>query len=241
MVNVNPLYTVDELVHQLNDSGSETLIVLANFALTVETARPQIPSLKNVIVTYAGDFLSWFNAWKTHLALKYYYKKIPDWNMPDALMLKDVIDKGSKRAFSKVVIHNHDIAFLQYTGGTTGVSKGAVLTHRNIIANLQQADVWFKDLLIPGKEIIITALPLYHIFSLTANCMLFMRVGGLNVLISNPRDIPHMIKEMSKFKFTAFTGVNTLFNGLIKNPAFARLNFGHLHLSLGGGMAVQKW
>ncbi len=240
VVNVNPLYTVEELAHQMKDSGSETLVVLANFALTAEKAAQQVKTLKNIIVTYIGDFLSTPRAWIMHLVLKYYLKKIPDWNLPNAIMLKDALRKGRASTFRPVKIQNNDIAFLQYTGGTTGVSKGAVLTHRNLIANLQQADAWFRDLLVPGKEIIITPLPLYHIFSLTANCMMFTRLGGLNVLITNPRDIPAMIKELRKFKFTAITGVNTLFNGLLKNPDFASLDFSALKLTLGGGMAVQQ-
>jgi long-chain acyl-CoA synthetase len=240
VVNVNPLYTADELTHQLNDSGSATLIVLANFCKTVEQASPRIPGLKNIIITYVGDFLSTPRAWLMHFILKYHYKKIPDWNLPGAVFLKDVLKKGHARAFVPVEIQNQDTAFLQYTGGTTGVSKGAVLSHRNLIANLQQATVWTQNLLIPGKEIILTALPLYHIFSLTANCMLFIRLGGLNVLIANPRDIPGMIKEMRKFKFTCITGVNTLFNGMLKDPNFASLDFSDLRLTLGGGMAVQQ-
>lgn len=240
VVNVNPLYTTDELTHQLNDAGCETLIVLANFASTVEQAAKRIPHLKNIVITYIGDYLSKPRALIMHWVLKYYYKKIPSWNLPQAVFFKDVIKLGAAKPYLKVNLHNTDIAFLQYTGGTTGVSKGAVLTHRNIIANLQQADAWFKDLLEPGKEIIITALPLYHIFSLTANCMLFTRIGSLNVLIANPRDIPGLVKEMRKFKFTAFTGVNTLFNGLLKDAGFAKLDFSSLKLSLGGGMAVQQ-
>ena len=240
VVNVNPLYTADELAHQLADSGSETLVVLANFAKTVESAAQNIPNLKNVIITHVGDYLSWPRAAVMHLMLKYYYKKIPDWNIPGNIMLKEAMSQGRKHPLVRVKFDNHDLAFLQYTGGTTGISKGAMLSHRNIISNLQQAAVWFKDLLMPGKEIIITALPLYHIFSLTANCMLFTRMGGLNVLIANPRDIPGMIKIMSKFRLTAITGVNTLFNGLLKDPAFAKLDFSALHLTLGGGMAVQQ-
>jgi long-chain acyl-CoA synthetase len=240
VVNVNPLYTAEELTHQINDSGSVTLVVLANFAKTVEVALQNMPNLKNIIITFIGDYLSAPRALIMHLMLKYYFKKIPAWNIPHAVMLKSAMRQGAERSLEPVEIHNTDIAFLQYTGGTTGISKGAALTHRNIISNLLQAGVWFKDLLIPGKEVIITALPLYHIFSLTANCMLFTHVGGLNVLIANPRDIPGLIKEMSRFKFTAFTGVNTLFNGLLKDPTFAALDFSHLHLTLGGGMAVQQ-
>lgn len=240
VVNVNPLYTVDELSHQLDDAGAQTLVVLANFALTAEKTAQRLPNLKNIIITYIGDFLSLPRAWVMHFVLKYYYKKIPDWNIPKAVMLKDALKQGARSEFKPVKVINSDIAFLQYTGGTTGISKGAILTHRNIISNLQQADVWFKDLLKEGKEIILTALPLYHIFCLTANCMLYTRIGGLNVLIANPRDIPGMVKQMRKFKFTTITGVNTLFNGLLKNPDFAKLDFSDLTLTLGGGMAVQQ-
>lgn len=240
VVNVNPLYTVDELTHQLKDSGSETIVVLANFALTAQKTAENLPQLKNIIITHIGDMLSRPRAAVMHWVLKYYYKKIPNWNLPQAVMLKDALKQGRKHAFIQPEIKNDDIAFLQYTGGTTGISKGAVLTHRNIIANLQQADAWFKDLLRPGEEIIITALPLYHIFSLTANCMLFTRIGSLNVLIANPRDVRGMVKEMRKFKFTTVTGVNTLFNGLLKDPHFAQLDFSRLSLTLGGGMAVQQ-
>lgn len=240
VVNVNPLYTAEELTHQLNDAGSETLIVLANFAFTVSNAMKNTPKLKNVIITYIGDLLWSPRAFVIHCVLKYYYKKIPSWDIPNAIMFKDMLRVAQQLQFQPVEINNRDTAFLQYTGGTTGVAKGAVLTHRNIIANLKQADAWFSDLLAPGKEIVITALPLYHIFSLTANCMLFTHIGGLNVLIANARDIPGMIKDMRKFKFTAITGVNTLFNGLLKNPGFAKLDFSALSLTLGGGMAVQE-
>lgn len=240
VVNVNPLYTADELSYQLNNAGASGIIVLENFAATLQKALPNLPELNHVIVTRIGDKLSPLKAWMMHLVLKYFYKKIPDWQIPNSISFKQTIQEGKQLTFTEVPLHNQDIAFLQYTGGTTGVSKGAVLTHRNIIANMQQADAWFQGLVQPGKEIIITALPLYHIFSLTANCMYFSKIGGLNVLITNPRDIPAMIKDMKKFKFTAMTGVNTLFNGLIKNPTFSSLDFSQLRLTLGGGMAVQK-
>lgn len=240
VVNVNPLYTATELTHQLKDSGCETLVVLANFAVTAQEAAKNITSLKNIIITYIGDMLPWPRATLMHLILKYYYKKIPAWNLPQAVMFKNAMKQGRARTLVKLEIQNHDIAFLQYTGGTTGVSKGAVLTHRNLIANLQQTDAWVQDVLRPGREIAITALPLYHIFSLTVNCMLVTRYGGLNVLIVNPRDIPSLVKTMSQFKFSVFMGVNTLFNGLLKNPSFASLDFSALHVSLGGGMAVQQ-
>lgn len=240
VVNVNPLYTADELTYQLNDSGAGTIIAVANFAATVQKALPRLPAIKHVILTHMGDLLKPLKGWLVDFALKYVYKKIPEWNIPHALSFKQVLTKGKNLAFEPVALTNQDIAFLQYTGGTTGVSKGAVLTHRNLIANIEQADAWFKQLLADQKEIVITALPLYHIFSLTANCLFFTKIGGLNVLITNPRDIPGMIKEMKKFRFTAITGVNTLFNALVKNPAFAKLDFSRLHLALGGGMAVQR-
>ncbi len=240
VVNVNPLYTPDELAHQINDAGAEVILVMTNFANVVERALPRMPLLKHIITTNLGDMFSPFKAWTINLALKYFYKKIPAWQLPKPISFKQVLAKGRKLAFIPVPQTNQDVAFLQYTGGTTGRSKGAMLTHRNIIANIQQANAWFKDFLQGRDEIIITALPLYHIFSLTANCLFFSKIGGLNVLITNPRDIPTMIKEMKKFKFTAITAVNTLFNALMKDPRFTQLDFSRLHLALGGGMAVQE-
>ncbi len=240
IVNVNPLYTADELAYQINNAGATTIISLANFAQTVQRALPRMPTLKHVIITHLGDMLPPIKAWVMHLVLKYVYKKIPAWHIPHAISFKLALKKGNEKPFTPVEISPQDIAFLQYTGGTTGVSKGAILTHRNIIANIQQASAWFKDLVVEGKEVLITALPLYHIFSLTANCLFFSKLGGLNVLITNPRDLSSIIKEMKRFKFTTITGVNTLFNGLLKHPQFAKLDFSQLRLSLGGGMAVQR-
>lgn len=239
-VNVNPLYTPDELTHQINDSGAETLLVISNFAATVQKALPNMPTLKRIIITDIGDLLPPLKAWIIHFVLKYIRKKIPDYTIPHAINFKEALAKGRHLKLTPVPLSNHDIALLQYTGGTTGVSKGAILTHRNLIANIQQADAWFKTLLVAKQEIIITALPLYHIFSLTANCLYFTKLGGLNVLITNPRDIPGMVKELKKFQFTAITGVNTLFNALLKDPHFAKLDFSKLHLALGGGMATQE-
>lgn len=239
VVNVNPLYTVDELTYQLNNAGAETIITLANFAATLQKALPKIPGLKNIIVTHLGDLFPLLKAWAIHLTLKYIYKKIPNWHIPQAIPFKETL-KTSSDKFIQVPLFPQDIAFLQYTGGTTGVSKGAILTHHNIVSNLQQADAWCSQVLVNGKEIVLTALPLYHIFSLLANCLFFTKLGGLNILITNPRDIPSIIKELKKFKFTVITGVNTLFKGLLKDPHFAAIDFTHLHLTLGGGMAVQK-
>ncbi|TAK75092.1 MAG: long-chain-fatty-acid--CoA ligase [Gammaproteobacteria bacterium] len=240
VINVNPLYTADELTFQLNNAGATAIVALENFASTVEKTAPQVASLKHIIITRIGDALPRAKAWMMQFALKYLQRRIPKWTIPQAISFKDMLAQGKQLSFVRVPLINTDIAFLQYTGGTTGVPKGAILTHRNIISNLMQAEAWFKSILEFGQEIIITALPLYHIFSLTANGLFFTKIGGLNVLIANPRDIPHMIKEMKQFKFTAITGVNTLFNGLLKNPDFKTVDFSHLRLALGGGMAVQK-
>lgn len=238
VVNVNPLYTARELQGQLKDSEAETIIVLSNFAHVVEEALPGT-AVKNVIVTQFGDLLAFPKGLVIDLILRL-KKKIPAWNITSAISFRHAMNKGKTFSFVPVEVKPEDIAFLQYTGGTTGVPKGAMLTHRNLIANILQAEAWFKNLIKLGHEIIITALPLYHVFSLMANGLFIFSTGGLNVLITNPRDIPLMIKEMSKFKFTAITGVNTLFNALLKCPKFHKLDFSALHLSLGGGAAVQQ-
>ncbi len=240
VVNVNPLYTPDELTHQLIDCGATTIVVMANFADTVEKSLPRLPLLKNIIITKLGDLLQPFKGWLINFFLQYVHHKIPKHHIPRTILFKQTLSMGRTLTFTPIPIHNEDIAFLQYTGGTTGISKGAVLTHRNIVANIEQAYAWFKSLLVGEREIIITALPLYHIFSLMGNCLFFVKMGGLNVLITNPRDIPSILHEMKKFKFTAITGVNTLFNALLKHPSFAKLNFNYLRLALGGGTAVQQ-
>jgi long-chain acyl-CoA synthetase len=239
VVNVNPLYTPREVIHQLDDAGVETIIVLSNFAHTVAESLEETP-LKHIIVTDIGDLFPWPKSTIVNFVIKKIKRMIRPWNIPTAIKFSNAMSAGKKLQFQPVTLEHQDIAFLQYTGGTTGVSKAAILTHQNIIANMQQAEAWFKPLFNPGKEIMITALPLYHIFSLMANCLFLMKVGGLSILITNARDLNGMIKEMSKFKFTVITGVNTLFNGLIKNPNFAKLDFSHLKLTLGGGMAVQS-
>jgi long-chain acyl-CoA synthetase len=239
VVNVNPLYTPTELIHQLSDANAETIIVLENFAHTVEKSLSQTP-LKNIIVTKIGDLFPWPKSFLINFAVKYVKHMIPAWNIPHAIQFCTALGKGKKMEFRRTELGHDDVAFLQYTGGTTGVSKGAMLTHKNLIANIEQAEAWFNPIFHDGQEIIITALPLYHIFSLMANCLFLMKVGGLNVLITNARDIEDMVTQMSKFKFTVFTGVNTLFLALLKSARFKKLDFSHMILSLGGGMAVQS-
>ena len=239
IVNVNPLYTARELEHQLNDSGAEVLIVVENFAHTYEEIAAKT-KVRKVIVTSIGELLG-FKGLIVDLVLRKVKKMIPAWNVPGSLRLSDALAEGRKLKLKPVPLGHEDIAFLQYTGGTTGVSKGAILLHRNIVANLLQARAWILPFLgHDSVEVILTPLPLYHIFSLTANCLTFMTLGAENVLIPNPRDIPGFVKEMRKHKFTVMTGVNTLFNALVNNPEFAKLDFSTFRVTLGGGMAVQE-
>lgn len=243
VVNVNPLYTDRELAHQLSDSGTETIVILKNFASTLQQALPQTP-IKNVIVTELGDMLPFPKGLVVNFVLKHVRKMVPAYSLPSpATTFKSALAKGksTSQSFRPPEITPEDIAFLQYTGGTTGVAKGAVLTHRNIVANITQATTWIRSLVKEGEEIIITALPLYHIFSLTANCLTFGYFGGNNVLIPNPRDLKAFIGMIKDLGFTAFTGVNTLFNGLLNQPEFCRdVDFSRLKVTLGGGMAVQE-
>ena len=241
VVNCNPLYTARELEHQLKDSGAEFVVVVENFAHTLEAARGHLPALKHIVVTTLGDMLSPLKGLALNLIVRHVKKMVPAWSLPGHLRFKDIM-KGSRAAdFRPVTLTHDDIAFLQYTGGTTGVAKGAVLTHGNMVANLCQAYSWVKPYAkSDGTDFVVTALPLYHIFALTANCLTFIRLGATNLLILNPRDIPAFIKELRKYPFTAFTGVNTLFNALLNNPAFTSVSFKNLTLTLGGGMAVQR-
>jgi len=239
VVNVNPMYTPRELKHQLADSGATTILVLDNFGHTVQQALAG-SAITQVITTGLGDMLGFPKGAIVNFALKYLKKMVPDYDIPGAIRFNDALTLGQRHSLPDIVITHDDIAFLQYTGGTTGVAKGAMLTHRNLVANMQQASAWVSQLVRAGQEIIITALPLYHIFSLTANGLVFMKVGALNYLITNPRDMPGFVKELSKIPFTAITGVNTLFNGLLNTPGFDKVDFSHLRLTLGGGMAVQR-
>jgi len=238
VVNTNPLYTPRELEHQLTDSGAEMLVVVENFAHTAQEVVGKT-AVKQVIVTSIGEMLG-LKGLLVDFVLRRVKKLIPPWSLPGAMRLSDALDEGSRRKLDHVPIGHGDIAFLQYTGGTTGVAKGAMLLHRNIIANLLQAGAWVKPFLGEERHVILTPLPLYHIFSLTANCLIFMTLGAENVLITNPRDIPGFVKEMRKHRFTALTGVNTLFNALLNNAEFGKLDFSTLRMTLGGGMAVQR-
>ena len=239
VVNVNPMYTARELKHQLIDSGASALLVVDNFGHTVQEVVADTP-LKQVITTGLGDLLGFPKGALINFVLKYVKKLVPDYDIPGAVRFKDTLTLGRMQSLPEIDIDSEDIAFLQYTGGTTGVAKGAMLTHRNLVANMQQSGVWVGTGLDYGKEVIITALPLYHIFALTANGLVFVKLGGLNHLISNPRDMPGFVKELQKTRFTAITGVNTLFNGLLNTPGFDQVDFSNLKMTLGGGMAVQR-
>jgi long-chain acyl-CoA synthetase len=238
VVNCNPLYTERELEHQLKDSGAEAIVIVENFAKVLENVVTRTP-VKHVIVTQLGDMLDFPKRMIVNIVVKHVKKMVPAWHIADAIELRDALIEGGRFPLKPVEVGHEDIAFLQYTGGTTGVSKGAMLTHRNIIANLQQAHAWIKDA-VTDSEIIVTALPLYHIFALTANCLTFFKIGATNLLITNPRDIPGFVKEIGKYPFTTITGVNTLFNAMINNPDFASIDLSKLRLTLGGGMAVQR-
>ncbi|TQM10659.1 long-chain acyl-CoA synthetase [Pseudoxanthomonas sp. 3HH-4] len=239
VVNVNPMYTPRELKHQLVDSGASVLLVVDNFGKTAQEALTGT-QVKQVITTALGDLVGFPKGAIVNFVLKYVKKMVPDYDIPGTVRFKDTLTLGQLHTLPEVDIDSGDIAFLQYTGGTTGVAKGAMLTHRNLVANMQQAGVWVGTGLDYGNEVIITALPLYHIFALTANCLVFMKLGGLNHLITNPRDMPGFVKELKANRFTAITGVNTLFNGLLNTPGFDEVDFSNLKMTLGGGMAVQR-
>ncbi|MBK5104866.1 MAG: long-chain-fatty-acid--CoA ligase [Burkholderiales bacterium] len=242
VVNVNPLYTPRELEHQLLDSGAKAIVILENFAHTLEQviAKTQV---KHVVVAAMGDLLGGVKGALVNFAVRNVKKMVPAFEFDNAVRFNEVLRAASQMTLARVEIKPEDIAFLQYTGGTTGVSKGAMLLNRNITANLTQVDAWLDPFLTEYDRkhyIIITALPLYHIFSLTVNCLMMLKIGGKNVLIVNPRDIAGFVKELAKHKYTTITGVNTLFNGLMHHPDFEKLDFSALRISNGGGMAVQK-
>jgi long-chain acyl-CoA synthetase len=239
VVNVNPLYTARELKHQLVDSGADTIVILENFAHVLEKVIGDT-AVERVIVTGLGDLLGMPKSLIVNFVVRRIKKLVPAFDLPGHLRLGDVLSSGAGKTLSKVQIDGESLAFLQYTGGTTGPSKGAMLTHGNVYANVMQMSALTDPYTTPGEEIVITALPLYHIYALVVNCMCFVRIGGLNVLIPNPRDLPGFVKELGKWEFTAFFGVNTLYNALIHDADFLKLDFSHIKLAGGGGMAVQS-
>jgi long-chain acyl-CoA synthetase len=238
VVNCNPLYTPRELEHQLKDSGATAIVIVENFANTLQQVIGNT-AIKHVIVTPLGERLGALKGRLVNFVVRHIKRMVPAWHLPGSLGFKAALNAGRKHGTREVALGHDDLAFLQYTGGTTGVSKGAMLTHGNISANVMQAYSWIKPVVKEGQEFIITALPLYHIFALTANCLTFLMIGARNLLIANPRDIPNFIKEWSKYPVSVVTGVNTLFNALLNHPDFAKLDFSTMNVTLGGGMAVQ--
>ena len=239
VVNVNPMYTARELRHQLEDSGAKAILVLDNFGDTVQEVLDHLPGVR-AITSGLGDMLGFPKGSIVNFVLKYVKKMVPDYRIEGAVRFRDALTLGQMHPLPEVAIGHDDIAFLQYTGGTTGVAKGAMLTHANMIANMQQVGAWITTQLERGNEVAIAALPLYHIFSLTACAMVFMRIGAHVVLVTNPRDMPEFVKILKSAPFSILPGVNTLFNGLLNTPGFEQLDFSHLKVTLGGGMAVQR-
>lgn len=250
VVNVNPLYTPRELEHQLKDSGAEAIIILENFATTLQQVLPNTP-IKHIVVASMGDMLGGLKGMLVNFVVRSVKKMVPAWELPSCIRFNTALQEGAKQTLKPTSVGPDDVAFLQYTGGTTGVSKGATLLHRNIVANVLQSEAWMNPALTkPGRDgrmlaadeeiITITALPLYHIFALTVCCLLSMRKGGLAVLIPNPRDIPGFIKVLKQYRFHMFPAVNTLYNALLNNPEFKDVDCSNLRVANGGGMAVQE-
>jgi long-chain acyl-CoA synthetase len=246
VVNVNPLYTPRELEHQLKDSGAEAIIILENFCGTLEQVVAR-SAVKHVVVASMGDMLGFPKGLIVNYVVRRVKKMVPAYSLPGHVRFPATLDEGARRTLAPVSVGPADIAFLQYTGGTTGVSKGAILTHRNLVANVLQLEAWVKPALadtsrgpVPEQMIYVCVLPLYHVFALTVNCLGGMRLGSMNVLIANPRDMAGMVQELGKYKFNVIPGVNTLYNGLAENAEFRKLDFSSLRIANGGGMAVQK-
>ena len=239
VVNVNPLYTARELQHQLKDSEAKAILILENFAHVLESVI-QDTLIENVVLTQVGDRLGALKGFVINSVLKYVKKQVPSYTLHNTVRFNDVLAKGRTLEFLPVDINGEDLAFLQYTGGTTGPSKGVMLSHRNLIANIEQSNAATKNVYKANEEFLITALPLYHVYALTSNCLCFLPFGGTNLLITNPRDMKNFVKELAKYPFTAITGVNTLFNTLLHTPGFDQLDFSHLKLGFGGGMSVQR-
>ncbi|HWK75103.1 MAG TPA: AMP-binding protein [Povalibacter sp.] len=239
VVNTNPLYTARELEHQLTDSGAKAIVILENFAHTLQEVIGQT-QLETIITTSVGDQLGWPKSSIVNLVVKRVRRQVPHWELPGSIDFNRALNQGRFLELTPVELDHDDIAFLQYTGGTTGVAKGAMLTHRNMVANMLQSASWIGSESRVGKDVVITALPLYHIFALTANWLVFLKLGAHNILIVNPRDFPAFVKELKKYPFTYISGVNTLFNALLHTPGFSDVDFSRLRITLGGGMAVQR-
>ena len=239
VVNVNPLYTARELKHQLNDSQAKAIVIVENFAHTLDKVVADT-GIQEVLLTSLADMLPAPKRWVVNFVVKHVKKMVPSYSLSGANSFMSALKAGEKLTYERPEINNEDLAFLQYTGGTTGVSKGAMLTHRNMIANLEQVSGLLSTVITPGKDLVVTALPLYHIFALLANCLLFLKFGCPNLLITNPKDMPGFVKELEKYPFAILPGVNTLFNGLLNTPGFSDLDFSNFKFGLGGGMAVQR-
>ena len=239
VVNVNPLYTPRELEHQLSDSGARAIVIVENFCTTLQQIIDHTP-IELVITTQIGDLAPFPKSLLTNFVVKRVKKMVPAWSLPGSVPFRTALARGKGQPYHRVPLTSEDVAFLQYTGGTTGVSKGATLTHGNMVSNLTQLHAWTGPLLDDGDNTIITALPLYHIFALTVNCLLFTRIGGRNVLVTNPRDMPALVADVARYKPTAMSGVNTLFNGLLNTPGFDEIDFSALKFTMGGGTAVQQ-
>lgn len=239
VVNVNPLYTSRELKHQLKDSGTKAILILENFAHVLATIIDET-DVKYVITTGVGDRLGRIKGALTNAVLQHVKKQVPAYHLPNAVKFNKTMVKGSKLDLTAVDVVGSDLAFLQYTGGTTGPAKGVMLTHRNMVANIVQSNEMTRHVFEEGNEIMVTALPLYHVYALTSNCLCFLAYGGTNILITNSRDMPGFVKELAKYPFTAITGVNTLFNSLLHTPSFEKIDFSTLKLGFGGGVSVQR-
>lgn len=239
VVNTNPLYTDREMKHQFNDSGATAIVIVANFAATLQKILPET-KIRHVIITEIGDMMGFPKKFIVNAVVKHVKKMVPSYSLPEAIPFNTAMEKGAAMTYTRVPTSLDEIAFLQYTGGTTGVAKGAMLTHRNMVANMEQIRCWMLPRLKAGEEIGICALPLYHIFALTLHGLALVKYGCHNILITNPKDIPGFVKDLQKYPFTIISGVNTLFNALLHNAEFAKLNFSHLKVSVAGGMALQR-
>ncbi|MEN7548799.1 AMP-binding protein [Rapidithrix thailandica] len=238
VVNTNPLYTAREMKHQFVDSGVEAIVILANFAYNLEKIVTET-SIKHIVITEIGDQLGGLKKLIVNGVVKYIKKMVPAYRLPSAVSFREALKRGSRKRFQRVAVKGQDTAFLQYTGGTTGVSKGAELSHTNLVANVEQLSTWLSVRLIKGEEIVITPLPLYHIYALSVSCFTVIKLGARNVLITNPRDIKGFIKELEKYPFSVMAGINTLYNSMMNHPNFDRVDFSHLKVACAGGMALQ--